>query len=100
MSNPEELSEHDLHMQKVRASREPLWATIYDTIREHKMSNMVYEEGDEYGLVDLMSSEDAEDISDGELQMVALSDSVFNAIMQKMSSDVLSHVKDTSSNVG
>lgn len=58
---------------------EGLEETIYRTMREFRLSNMLYEEGDAYCLVDAMTA-DGRDISDGEEQMRELAGEIALAL--------------------
>lgn len=64
--------------ERYRASRGPEWCKIFDTLRDYRMSNMAWEDGEPgYPLVDLMSRVgDTVTIADGEWEMVALADEI------------------------
>lgn len=64
--------------ERYRASRGPEWCKIFDTLRDYRMSNMAWEDGEPgYPLVDLMSRVgDTVTIADGEWEMVLLADEI------------------------
>jgi hypothetical protein len=73
----------DIDIDGYRADRGEVWTKIFDTLREYRMSNMVYADGDSnYMLVDLMSGE-GRSIGDGEWEMIGLADEIHIALFPR-----------------
>lgn len=66
-------------VRKYLAARDPEWRRVFDALRGYRLSNIRYEEGDGYCLVDLMTREGVA-ITDGELELVSLADDIASAL--------------------
>ena len=66
-------------VEKYREARGPEWSRAYDALREFHLSNIRDEDGYSYPLVDLMTR-DGVQITDGEMELVDMLDTIFEAI--------------------
>lgn len=66
-------------VRKYRAARGHEWRRVFDALRGYRLSNIRYEEGDGYCLVDLMTREGVA-ITDGEFELVSLADDIVSAL--------------------
>jgi hypothetical protein len=65
---------------ELRKERGPEWCAIYDTMRQHKLTNMIFVGSDDpFCLVDLVSTIGT-DISTGEEQLLILADEISLAL--------------------
>lgn len=68
-------------IEKHRAARSSEWRAVFDALRNYRMTNMLFEEGDGYCLVDRLSrDDDGVSIADGEMEITYIVDEIMFAI--------------------
>lgn len=79
--------------EKYREARGVAWRSVFDTLRDYRMGNMIYEEGDGYCLVDRLSRDgDGVSIADGEMEMVSIADEIMIAL-EKVAEEPVGYLK-------
>lgn len=77
-------------IQKYRDNRSDNWCRAFDALNDYRLTNIIDQDGHPYGLVDLMTR-DGVQITDGEMELVDMTDAIFQAIGAYAGKSVFDH---------